>query len=99
MASITRSIQATEFGVCEKLCCGGFRSITVAVCQLTATDAELAFCAMRQQFQCGGIQNEVAYPCKRAANRDRFVGPQQLPTGVRADLGGTIRIDDLSARP
>ena len=83
----------------EKLCCGGFWSIAVAVRKLTAADAELAFCAMRQQCQCGGIQNEVAYPCKRAANRDRFVGPQQLPTGVRADLGGTIRIDDLPARP
>ena len=55
MASITRSIQATELRMGEKLFCGRFRSIAVAVCQLAAANAELAFCAMRQQFQCGGI--------------------------------------------
>ena len=46
MASITRSIQATELGMGEKLFRGGFRSITVPVCQLAATNAELAFCAV-----------------------------------------------------
>ena len=49
VASITRSIQATELGVGDKLCGRGLSSITVALCQLATANAELALCAMREQ--------------------------------------------------
>ena len=99
MAPVSRPVNLAEFRMLYKSFAGDLGQVAVAAGELNAADAELAFFTVWQGRQCVRIDNGVADAGKRAANRDRFMGSQQLAAGIGADFRRAIGVDDLSPGP
>ena len=101
VAPVSRSVNLPELGMCHKSLAGDLGQIAVAAGQLNAADAQLALFTMGQGRQRVWVNDGIAHAGERTADRDRFIGPQQLPAGIGTDLCRAVRVDDLSsgARP